>query len=87
MEIPVIRMCDGDMYASYQGRYGVGGDVYATGGATETVCDRAVLRPPLLPCKDFVFISRYSYSYSEGLKSEFEISQTILLLRLLGVRL
>jgi len=35
MEVPVIRMCDRDMHASYQGRYGVGGDVYATGGATE----------------------------------------------------
>ena len=28
MEIPVIRMCDGDIYASYEGRYGVGGDIY-----------------------------------------------------------
>ena len=35
MEIPGIRMCDGDVYASYEGRYGVGGDVCATGGATE----------------------------------------------------
>jgi len=24
MGIPVIRMCDGDMYASYEGWYGVG---------------------------------------------------------------
>ena len=31
MEIPVIRMCDGDMYPSYEGWYGVGGDVHATG--------------------------------------------------------
>jgi hypothetical protein len=30
MEIPGIRMCDGDMYTSYEGQYGVGGDVYAT---------------------------------------------------------
>ena len=35
MEIPGIRMCDGDMHASYEGRYGVGGGVYATGGATQ----------------------------------------------------
>ena len=35
MEIPVIRMCDGDMYPSYEGWYGVGGDVHATGGAPE----------------------------------------------------
>ena len=35
MEIPGIRMCDGDMYASYEGWYGVGDDVYATGGATQ----------------------------------------------------
>jgi len=32
MKIPVIRMCDGDMYPSYEGWYGVGGDVHATGG-------------------------------------------------------
>ena len=25
MEIPVIRMCDGAMYASYEGWYGEGG--------------------------------------------------------------
>ncbi len=31
MEIPVIRVCDGDMYPSYEGWYGVGGDVHATG--------------------------------------------------------
>ena len=35
MEIPVIGMCDGAMYASYEGWYGEGGDVYVTGGATE----------------------------------------------------
>jgi len=34
MEIPGIRMCDGDMHASYEGRYGVGGDVYATEGVS-----------------------------------------------------
>ena len=32
MEISVIRMCHGDMYPSYEGWYGIGGDVHATGG-------------------------------------------------------
>jgi hypothetical protein len=32
MEVPVIRMCDRDIHASYEGWYGVGGGVYATGG-------------------------------------------------------
>ena len=32
MEISAIGMCDGAIYASYEGWYGVGGDIYETGG-------------------------------------------------------
>jgi hypothetical protein len=35
MAIPGIRMCDGDVHASYEGQHGVGGDVYGTGGSTQ----------------------------------------------------
>jgi hypothetical protein len=35
MELPVIRMCDGDMYVSYEGQHGVWGDVYATAGSSK----------------------------------------------------
>ena len=35
MEIPVIRMHDGDMHPSYEGWHGIEGDVYTTGGAIE----------------------------------------------------
>ena len=35
MDVPVIRVRGRDVYASYEGSYGVGGDVYAKEGATE----------------------------------------------------
>ena len=35
MDIRVIRVHVWDVYASYEGSYGVGDDVCATGGATE----------------------------------------------------
>ena len=35
MDVPVIRVRGRDLYASYEGSYGVGGDVYAKEGATE----------------------------------------------------
>ena len=33
MDDPVMRVRGRDLYASYEGSYGVGGDVCATGGA------------------------------------------------------
>ena len=35
MDDPVMRVRGRDLYASYEGSYGVGGDVYAKEGATE----------------------------------------------------
>ena len=34
MEVSVIRTCDGDLYSSYEGSYGVRGDVCVTGGSS-----------------------------------------------------
>jgi len=46
MEIPGIRMCDGDMYASYEGLYGVGGE-YSRTVATRTSIARGTNCPVL----------------------------------------
>jgi hypothetical protein len=35
MEIPVIRICDEGIYASFEEQYGVWGDVYATAGPSK----------------------------------------------------